>query len=124
MLPKHIGLPSHMRRDLSPFFRVERILTWALVRFSFHVGKLYRCALKDIIVVCSNCDEYDWFRLLHNAVSVTGPVCDVLPEYPHYDFLMLPPLKVHMSAPKASEIIEICEAVSRNREGDLTMPLT
>jgi len=124
ILPEHIGHLSHMGGDLSPFFRVDRIPTWALIRFSFHVGKLYRCALKEIIVVCNNRDEYDWFRLLHNAVSVAGPVCDVLPEYPHYDFLMLPPLKVKMSTPKVSDIIEVCEGVLRNREDDLSMPST
>ena len=104
-LPKHIARLSHARQDIAPFFHVDRGLTKALIRFTFHVGKLYRCAIKNILVLCSNHEECEWFRVLNNAVSTVGAICDVLPEMPHYDYLVLPPLKVAVCAASSERII-------------------
>ena len=82
-------------------------IVWALVRFTFHVGNLYRCNLKGILVLCDNNAHKTWLTLTNKAIG-SGRLqrCDEFPVYPHYEYMLLPPLDVHLSPPNGETIIE------------------
>ena len=79
------------------FHSTMRDATRALVRFTFHVGKLYGCKLNKIIILCGSEIELECFMLLNKVVKETADWCDALLEWPHYDFLLLPRLEVQRS---------------------------
>ncbi len=97
----HVPLGHIIKDDTYPWE-----LVWPLVRFTFHVGNLYKCQLKKIAVISGNKEDFAWYHLLNDAVSEVAPTCDFLPDLPYYDFMILPPLQIFYCIYGVDDIID------------------
>jgi len=100
------SIPKPERDLVSDWERRYRPIIWPLVRFTFHVGNLYRCELKEIVALCMHPEECRWIELTCAGGSERIESCDLFSSAPFYRFRYLPPLRALICPPEMDRLMQ------------------